>query len=46
MGMEEVAKIAGLAFIVNTVKNYEGEIAGIFAGVFIMAHREGVRLAK
>ncbi|MFA5672365.1 MAG: lactate racemase domain-containing protein, partial [Synergistaceae bacterium] len=46
MGMEEVAKIAGLAFIVNTVKNYEGEIAGIFAGDFIKAHREGVRLAK
>lgn len=46
MGMEEVAKIAGLAFIVNTVKNYEGEISGIFAGDFIKAHREGVRLAK
>ena len=46
MGMEEVAKIAGLAFIVNTVKNYEGEISGIFAGDFIKAHREGVKLAK
>ena len=46
MGMEEVAKIAGLAFIVNTVKNYEGEVAGIFAGDFIKAHREGVKLAK
>ena len=46
IGMEEVAKIAGLAFIVNTVKNYEGEISGIFAGDFIKAHREGVKLAK
>lgn len=46
MGMEEVAKIAGLAFIVNTVKNYEGDIAGIFAGDFIKAHREGVKLAE
>ena len=46
MGMEEVAKIAGLAFIVNTVKNYEGEISGIFAGDFIKAHREGIKLAK
>ena len=45
-GMEEVAKIAGLAFIVNIVKNYEGEIAGIFAGDFIKAHREGIKLAE
>ncbi|NLD04966.1 MAG: nickel-dependent lactate racemase [Synergistaceae bacterium] len=46
MGMEEVARIAGLAFIVNTVKNYEGEVAGIFAGDFIKAHREGIKLAE
>ncbi len=46
IGMEEVAKIAGLAFIVNTVKNCDGEVAGIFAGDFIKAHREGVKLAE
>ncbi|NLX84347.1 MAG: nickel-dependent lactate racemase [Synergistaceae bacterium] len=45
-GMEEVAKIAGLDFIVNTVKNYEGDIVGIFAGDFIKAHREGIKLAE
>lgn len=46
MGMEKVAKIAGLAFIVNTVKNCKGEVAGIFAGDFIKAHREGIKLAE
>ena len=34
IGMEEVAKIAGLAFIVNTVKNCDGEVAGIFAEIY------------
>ncbi len=46
IGMEEVAKIAGLDFIVNTVMNCEGDIAGIFAGDFIKAHREGIKLAE
>ena len=45
-GMEEVAKIVGLAFILNVVKNYEGDVAGIFTGDFIKAHRAGVKLAE
>lgn len=45
-GMEEVAKIARLAFILNIVKNYEGDVAGIFTGDFIKAHRAGVALAE
>ena len=45
-GIEKVAKIAGLAFIVNIVKNHQGEIAGVFSGDFIRAHREGIKLAE
>ncbi len=45
-GIEEVARIAGLAFIVNIVKNYRNEIAGVFSGDFIKAHREGIKLAE
>jgi nickel-dependent lactate racemase len=45
-GMEEVAKIVNLAFIINVVKNYENEVAGVFAGDFIKAHRAGVALAE
>jgi len=44
--MEEVAKIVNLAFIINVVKNYENEVAGVFAGDFIKAHRAGVALAE
>ncbi|MDO9544384.1 MAG: nickel-dependent lactate racemase [Synergistaceae bacterium] len=45
-GIEEVAKIVGLSFILNVVKNYEGNVAGIFTGDFIKAHRTGVSLAE
>ncbi|MDR1948153.1 MAG: nickel-dependent lactate racemase [Spirochaetaceae bacterium] len=45
-GMEAVAEQVGLSFILNTVKNYDGEICGIFAGDFIKAHRAGVDLAE
>lgn len=45
-GIEEVAKIAKLAFIINVVKNYCGDVAGVFAGDFVKAHREGVKLAR
>lgn len=45
-GIEEVAKIVGLSFILNVVKNYKGDVAGIFTGDFIKAHRAGVRLAE
>ncbi|SHI91189.1 Nickel-dependent lactate racemase [Dethiosulfatibacter aminovorans DSM 17477] len=45
-GIEEVARIAGLKFIVNVVKNIEEEVVGIFAGDFVKAHREGSKLSK
>lgn len=45
-GIEEVAKIVGLNFIINVVMTPDGEVTGIFAGDFIKAHREGVKLAS
>lgn len=45
-GMEEVAKKVGLAFILNTVRNEQGEVIGIFAGDFVKAHRQGAKLAR
>jgi len=46
MEMDEVAKVAGLDFIVNTVMNSEGRIVKVFAGNFLSAHREGVKFAR
>jgi nickel-dependent lactate racemase len=45
-GMEEVARKVGLAFILNTVRNRQGEVIGIFAGDFVKAHRQGAALAR
>ncbi|WP_207653870.1 nickel-dependent lactate racemase [Clostridium sp. BSD9I1] len=44
-GIEEVARIVGLKFIINVVMTPDGEVTGIFAGDFIKAHREGAKLA-
>jgi len=44
--IEEVAGRAGLDVIVNVVINSKREIAGVFVGDFIKAHREGVKLAR
>jgi len=44
--MEEIARTAGLHFIVNGVVNSRREIAGLFAGDMIQAHRAGVALAR
>jgi nickel-dependent lactate racemase len=46
MGMEAVAARVGLSFILNTVKNRDGEVCGVFAGDFIKAHRAGVEMAE
>lgn len=46
LGMEEVARRAGLKFIINTVKNYRGEVIDIVAGDFKAAHREGARISR
>lgn len=45
-GIEAVGRLVGLDFIVNVVKNVDDEVAGVFAGDFIKAHREGVKLAR
>jgi nickel-dependent lactate racemase len=45
-GMEKVAEKVGLAFILNTVKNIEGEVAGVFGGDFVKAHRRGAALSR
>lgn len=44
-GMEAVAAKVGLAFILNVVKNCAGEVAGVFSGHFVTAHRAGAALA-
>jgi nickel-dependent lactate racemase len=45
-GMEKVAEKVGLAFVLNTVKNIEGEVAGVFGGDFVKAHRKGAALSR
>lgn len=44
--IEEVAKLAGLDFIVNVVLNSKGEIVKVVSGDFVKAHREGEIAAK
>jgi len=44
--IEEVARRAGLSFIVNTVLDEDHRIQGVFAGDPVMAHRAGVQLAE
>ena len=44
--MEEIARIAGLRFIVNAVMNSRRELAGLFAGDLVQAHRAGVEFAR
>ncbi len=45
-GIEKVAELVGLKFIINVVMNTDEEIVGVFAGDFIKAHREGSKLSK
>ena len=44
--IEEMARRSGLDFIVNQVCNGLGQVAGIFAGDMIDAHREGIKFAR
>lgn len=44
--LEELAGKVGLAFIVNTVLDGEGNLLGVFAGDFIQAHRAGIAFAR
>jgi len=46
LGMEEFARQIGLSFIVNAVVNSAREIAGVFVGDVVDAHREAVKLAR
>ena len=46
LDMEEIAKISGLDFIVNTVLNLRDEIVKVFCGEVVKAHRVGVQWAK
>lgn len=43
--IEEITMKVGLDFIVNIIPNSRYEIAGIFSGHPILAHREGVKFA-
>lgn len=40
------ARLAGVDFIVNVVKNYRGEVVGVTAGDLEAAHQRGVRLCE
>jgi len=44
--IEEAARLAGLHFKVDSVLNNRREVVGLFAGDFVAAHREGVKLAR
>lgn len=44
--MEEVARQARLAFIVNAVLNSDRQVVGCVAGDCVLAHRAGVRMAE
>lgn len=45
LDIEEAARMAGLQFKVDAVLNNRREVVGLFAGDFLEAHREGVKLA-
>ena len=44
--MEQIARAAGLQFIVNVVLNSRNEVAAVVAGDPVAAHRAGVRIAE
>lgn len=46
LDIEEIAYKAGLDFVVNIVPNSNHEVAGVFAGDLVGAHRKGVLLAR
>lgn len=46
LDMEEIARIAGVDFIINTILNLENEIVHVVAGDVVRAHRKGVEYAR
>lgn len=46
LDMEEIARIAGVDFIINTILNLDNEIVKVVAGDVVKAHRAGVSYAR
>ena len=46
VGIEEVARQAGLDFIINVVRDPQGRILTVVAGDFVAAHRRGVEVSR
>ena len=46
VGMEEVARRAGLDFIVNVVRDPRGRVLTVVTGDFVAAHRLGVEVSR
>ncbi len=46
LDMEDITREIGLDFIVNAVFNSQLQVAGLFAGDMVKAHREGCAFAK
>jgi nickel-dependent lactate racemase len=44
--MEEIARLAGLTFSINSVVNSRRELAGLFAGDLVEAHRAAASFAR
>jgi nickel-dependent lactate racemase len=44
--IEEIAEVAGLAFVINGVVNSRRQLAGLFVGDMIEAHRAAVEFAR
>jgi lactate racemase len=44
--VEQIGRKIGLKFIINTILNPEGKIYNVVAGDPIIAHREGVKIAR
>lgn len=46
LDMEEIARIAGVDFIINTILNLQNDIVHVVAGDVVKAHRVGVTYAR
>lgn len=46
LDMEEIARIARVDFIINTILNLKNEIVNVVAGDVVKAHRKGVEYAR
>lgn len=46
LDLEEIARVAGVDFSINGVVNSQRQLAGLFAGDVVAAHRAGVAFAR